>query len=142
MFSEELSPALEALVPVFQLRVSDDPLDAGRQVRRERRVRDDVLHAALRVRGDQADAERRGGVQAVRNRDLAWLQAVLVHDVLLRCENEPDRFVVQRGAFFRVAVVVVTDKSLLRGGFLFLVLFGLDVFEEGGGGAGDLFIHY
>jgi hypothetical protein len=62
------------------------------------------------------------------NTDFAGLQSVLVDNVLLRCEHEPDGFVVQRG-IFGVGVIVANQSLLGRSRFP-LALFRFDVFQK------------
>lgn len=136
MFREKLSPALEALVSTLQLREANYPVDAGGEILREGRVGNDVLNRALRVRGDEANAERGRGIEGVRNADFSGLQTVLVHDVLLSGEDEPDGFVVKRCAFF--ILVIVSNQGLL-GRILFLFfLLRLDVSQKGRRRSADL----
>jgi hypothetical protein len=100
-------------------------------------VGDNVLHRALGVGGDEADAERRRGIERVGDADLPRLQAVLVHDVLLGGEHEPDGFIVE-GRIVVGVVIVVSNEGLLGRCLFLLVLFRFDVPEEGRRSSGDL----
>jgi hypothetical protein len=72
----------------------------------------------------------------VRDSDLAGLQAVLIHDVLLGGEEQPHGLVVERSVL--VIGVIVTDQGLL-GRRLFLLLLGrLDMAQQGGGSFDNL----
>ena len=120
MLGQQLSPALEALVPRLQFREADHPVDTGGEILRERRVGDDVLDRALRVRGDQTDGRR--GVESVGDADFAGLQAVLVHNVLFGGEHKPDGFVV-KGRVLVVIFVIISNQSFLCRSLFFFLLF-------------------
>lgn len=62
--------------------------------------------------------------------DFSRLQAVLVNNVLLACEDKPDGFVVE----WRILVirVIVANESFLCGVLLLLRLVGLDMAQQRG----------
>jgi hypothetical protein len=103
---------------------------------RERRIGNNILDRALRVGSDEADAQVRRVIQRVWNADLAGLQAVLVNNVLLGGEDEPDGFVISGGFF--VGVIIISNKSFLGRRFLFLHLLGFNVSQKRRRGFGDL----
>ena len=61
---------------------------------------DGVFECSLRVGGYEADSCCGRGVEGVRDGDFAGLQSLLVDDVLLCSDGEPDRLVVTRGNVF------------------------------------------
>lgn len=69
--------------------------------------------------------------------DFSRLQAVLVHDVLLGGEHEPDGFVVDR-AVFGVGLVVIPNEGFLGGRLFLLLLLRVDVSQKCGGSFLDL----
>lgn len=129
MLGQQLPPALKGLVSGLQFRVADHLVDARGEVLRERRVSDDVLDRALRVRRDQADAQVGRGVKGVRNADFSGLQTVLVHNVLLGRQYEPDCLVVERCVFVLV-IIVISNQRLLRRGFLLLIALRFNVSQK------------
>jgi hypothetical protein len=64
--------------------------------------------------------------------DLARLEAVLIHDVLLGSEDKPDSFVVERGLIIIRVLVVVADQGLLGRGLFLGVLVRLDMAQQRG----------
>ena len=135
MLGEELALGLVLAELGPQLGVVDDAGDAAAQGGREVTGRDDVLVGALGVRGDEADAQQGGVVEAgqrVRQGDLAGLQAGLVGDVALGGEGQPDGGVLQ-GVLD--VVVIVAEEAALGGGVVCFLLGGLlDVCEQCFGG--------
>lgn len=117
---KQLAAALKALVTSLQLAETDDLVDAGGNFFGENGVGNDVLDTALGIGSDQTDAEGWGRVEGVRDADLSGLQAVLVDNVLLCGEDEPDSLVVDRCLL--IIGVVVTNQSLLSGRLLLLFL--------------------
>lgn len=103
---------------------------------REGRIGNDVLDRALRIRGNEANAERGRGIEGVRDGYFSGFQTVLVHDVLLGGQDEPDGFVVKRCVFF--ILVIVSNQGLL-GRILFLFfLFRFDLSQKGRRSSADL----
>ena len=136
VLGEELALGLVLAELGPQLGVIDDAGDAAAQGGGEFARRDDVLVGALRVRGDEADAQQGGVVDAgqrVRQGDLAGLQAGLVGDVALGGQGQPDGGVLQ--GVFDVVVVVALEEVALGGGVVCFLLGGLlDVCEQSFGG--------
>lgn len=137
MLREQLSPALEALISSLQFREANHPVDAGGKILGEGRVGDDVLDSALRIRGDETNAERRRGIEGMRDADFSGFQTVLVHDVLLGGKDEPNGFVVKRCVFF-IFVIISNQGLLSRILFLFFLL-RLDVSQKCRRSSGNLY---
>jgi hypothetical protein len=131
VLGEQLATALEALVAGLKFRETNDLLDAGGKALGEGWVGNDILDATLGVGSDHTDTERGRCVERVRDADLAGLQAVLVHHMLLSGENEPDCFILGRAVL--VIGVIVANESLLGGGLLLFLLSRLDVLQQRGG---------
>lgn len=70
--------------------------------------------------------------------DFAGLQAVLIHDVLLGGENEPDGFVVERSLLIIGVLIVVADQGLLGRGLFLRFLVRLDMAQQRGRGFDNL----
>ena len=90
VLGEELALGVELAELGLELAKVDDAGDALAQVGGEALVGYNVLVGALRVGDDEADLGRLVGVERVRERDLAGLQAGLVGDVALGAQGEPD----------------------------------------------------
>lgn len=73
----------------------------------------------------------------MRDADFAGLQAVLVDNVLLGGEHEPNRLIVDWDVLC-VGIFVISDEGLLRRCLLLLLLFGIDVSQKRGGSFLDL----
>lgn len=98
VLGEELALGLVLAVLCLELGDVDDAGHLLAQLGGEVVRGDNVLVGALGVGGDEADGGLGRGVEAVRQRDLAGLQASLVGNVSLGGEREPD-------GLFRIDVV-------------------------------------
>jgi hypothetical protein len=105
VLGEELALGLVLAVLCLELGDVDDAGDLFAQLGGEVVRGDDVLVGALGVSRDEADGGLLGGVEAVREGDLAGLEASLVGDVSLGGQGEPDDLVgVAFGVFEEVAL--------------------------------------
>lgn len=68
----------------------------------------------------------------MRERDLSGLEAALVGDVSLRCEDEPNGLGI--GRIFLIRPVFGSYETFGGRASFFAVRFGFDTFEEGGRG--------
>ena len=137
VLAEQLALALEGRVLLLEFLNANDALDVLAEGGGEGRLGDHVLVLALRVGGDQANAQSGlasglGVDVRVRQDDLAGLQALLVDNVLLGGEDEPD------GDILGLVVVGVGEQALLLFGGRLGLDIGLDLFHEGLGSAQGL----
>ena len=72
----------------------------------------------------------------MRDSNLAGLQAVLIHDVLLGGKEQPHSLVVERSVL--IIGVIVADQGLLSRRLFLLLLSRLDMAQQGGGSFDNL----
>lgn len=73
----------------------------------------------------------------MRDADFAGLQTVLVHNMFLGGEHEPNRLIAD-WAVLRVGIIIISDERLFRRRLLRLLLFRGNVSQERGRSSLDL----
>ena len=90
MLRKELAPAFKRLVAGFELCDTDNARNPGSQIRGERRVSDGIFKRALRIGSDEANCGCWRVVERMRERYFARFEPLLIDNVFLRGQDEPD----------------------------------------------------
>lgn len=92
-----------------------------------------IFEWSLGVGGEEAYCGRRGGVKRMWKEDFAWFEPLLVDNMFLGGENQPDWFGGMDCGVLRT-VNRIGEEVFGRRRCFFALCFRLDVFEECAGG--------
>lgn len=90
----------------LEFRIPNDLGYTGGQLFGEQGALDGVFNSTLGISCNEAYAQIRRIVERVRNSDFAWLQAILVDNMLLRSQNKPKRAVTIDNSIILLAICI------------------------------------